>query len=64
MEHPLHPALFLSWRIGNGTGSGIIIDEDGIIITNHHVIKDATKLEVTLADGSKWPAKLLGKAGH
>ncbi len=45
-----------------GTGSGVIIDKDGIIITNLHVIEDSTSLEVTLADGSKWPAEIVGKA--
>jgi putative serine protease PepD len=45
-----------------GTGSGVIIDKDGIIITNLHVIEDASSLEVTLADGSKWAAKVVGKA--
>jgi putative serine protease PepD len=43
-----------------GTGSGSIIDNLGHIMTNHHVVADAQKLEVTLADGSKWPAKLAG----
>jgi putative serine protease PepD len=32
----------------------------GHILTNHHVVANAQKLEVTLADGSKWPAKLVG----
>jgi putative serine protease PepD len=43
-----------------GAGSGSIIDTDGHILTNHHVIRDSTKLEVTLSDGSKWPAKFVG----
>ena len=43
-----------------GSGSGSIIDIKGHILTNHHVVADAQKLEVTLADGSKWPAKLVG----
>jgi len=43
-----------------GTGSGSIIDAKGHILTNHHVTANAQKLEVTLADGSKWPAKLIG----
>lgn len=43
-----------------GSGSGSIIDIKGHILTNHHVVADARKLEVTLADGSKWPAKLIG----
>jgi S1-C subfamily serine protease len=43
-----------------GSGSGSIIDTRGHILTNHHVVADAQKLEVTLADGSKWPARLVG----
>ncbi|MGB9627431.1 MAG: S1C family serine protease, partial [Thermodesulfobacteriota bacterium] len=43
-----------------GSGSGSIIDLKGHILTNHHVVANAQKLEVTLADGSKWPAKLVG----
>jgi S1-C subfamily serine protease len=43
-----------------GSGSGSIIDTKGHILTNHHVVADAQKLEVTLGDGSKWPAKLAG----
>jgi len=43
-----------------GAGSGSIVDADGHILTNHHVIRDSSKLEVTLSDGSKWKAKLIG----
>jgi len=43
-----------------GTGSGSIIDERGYILTNHHVIEDARKLEVTLANGTKHTAHFIG----
>jgi S1-C subfamily serine protease len=43
-----------------GSGSGSIINAKGYILTNHHVVAGAQKLEVTLADGSKWPAKPIG----
>lgn len=43
-----------------GSGSGSIIDTRGHILTNHHVVANAQKLEVTLADESKWPARLIG----
>jgi len=43
-----------------GSGSGSLIDTKGHILTNYHVVANAQKLEVTLADGSKWPAKLIG----
>ena len=35
-----------------GAGSGAIIDSEGYILTNYHVIQDSRRLEVTLADGS------------
>ena len=43
-----------------GLGSGILMDAQGHILTNHHVVGGATKLEVTLADGSKYEARLVG----
>jgi putative serine protease PepD len=43
-----------------GSGSGAILDPKGHILTNHHVVASAQKLEVALADGSRWPAKLIG----
>jgi len=43
-----------------GLGSGMIIDPQGHILTNYHVAGGATKMEVTLADGSKHPATLVG----
>jgi S1-C subfamily serine protease len=53
--------FFLNPVPREGSGSGSIIDTHGHILTNNHVIRDAQKLEVTLFDGSKWPAKLIGK---
>ena len=43
-----------------GTGSGVIISEDGYIVTNNHVINDATELEVTLYNKKVYKAKLVG----
>ncbi|WP_396194326.1 trypsin-like peptidase domain-containing protein [Flavobacterium sp.] len=43
-----------------GTGSGVIISEDGYIVTNNHVIKEATELEVTLNNNKSYKAKLIG----
>lgn len=43
-----------------GAGSGSIIDTSGHILTNHHVIRDSTRVEVTLSDQSKWPARFVG----
>jgi Do/DeqQ family serine protease len=42
------------------TGSGVIISEDGYIITNNHVIDDADKISITLNDGRELSAELIG----
>lgn len=44
----------------NSLGSGVIISEDGLIITNHHVIASADEIEVALSDGRKLSAKIVG----
>lgn len=41
-------------------GSGVIISDDGYIITNNHVVEDATKITVTLFDGREYEAELIG----
>ena len=43
-----------------GTGSGVIISADGYIVTNNHVVKDATELEITLNNNKTYTAKLVG----
>lgn len=43
-----------------GTGSGVIISEDGYIVTNNHVVKDATEIEITLNNNKSYKAKLIG----
>jgi S1-C subfamily serine protease len=43
-----------------GTGSGSIIDADGTVLTNNHVIKGAEHLFVTLSDGSNFEAEVVG----
>jgi S1-C subfamily serine protease len=46
-------------EIPKGTGSGFIWDKDGRIVTNFHVIEDASRIEVILADNTKWKASLV-----
>jgi S1-C subfamily serine protease len=50
------------YEIPQGTGSGFIWDNDGRIVTNYHVIEDASRVEVTLADHSAWKATVVGVA--
>ena len=49
-------------RIPVGTGSGIVWDEKGHIVTNFHVIQDARSATVTLVDGSQYNARYVGGA--
>ncbi len=44
-----------------GSGSGFIIGKDGYILTNNHVVKDATKVVVRLSDDREFPAEVKGK---
>ena len=44
-----------------GSGSGVIINPEGYIVTNNHVIEDADKIEVVLNDNRKFTAKLIGR---
>ena len=44
-----------------GTGSGIIIDSAGNIVTNSHVVDGFSEIQVTLSDGRQIPARLIGK---
>lgn len=52
--------VFTQQYIKSGAGSGVIVDPDGVIVTNHHVIDGASKISVTLRDGTSYDASLLG----
>src|SRR4051812_17690416 len=45
----------------SGLGSGFIIDRDGTILTNYHVVDGAEKIVVTLSDGKTFDAHVLGR---
>jgi len=47
-----------------GQGSGVIITKDGYVLTNNHVIDGAETVEVVMNDGTKLPAKVIGKDEH
>jgi putative serine protease PepD len=53
------PAVVLI-QTSEGLGSGIIFDSKGDIVTNNHVVDNATSFQVTLANGKQHPARLIG----
>ncbi len=54
-------SFFGAMQEQEGGGSGIIIKEDGYIITNQHVIEGASTVKVVLSSGKEYDAKLVGK---
>lgn len=47
-------------QFGSGSGSGVIVTNDGYIVTNNHVIDNASEIEVILNDNRKYSAKVIG----
>jgi Do/DeqQ family serine protease len=47
-------------RKAQSLGSGVIVDANGTIVTNNHVIRNATTITVTLSDRRRFPARLIG----
>jgi S1-C subfamily serine protease len=56
----LEYSFFFEAMPQEGTGSGIIIDTDGHVLTNYHVVKGADQLRITLADGTELEGKVTG----
>src|SRR5580658_2095263 len=52
--------VFMDPVPAEGAGSGFVMDTRGYILTNNHVIENAQAIEVTLGDGLRFPAKLVG----
>jgi len=52
--------FFFSPVAREGTGSGCVLDKDGNVLTNYHVIENADNLEVSLPDRTKYRAKVVG----
>ena len=48
-------------RLVEARGSGFLIDANGTIVTNNHVVRNATSVSVTLDDGTVLPAKVIGR---
>jgi S1-C subfamily serine protease len=47
-------------QLGAGSGSAVVLARDGVLVTNAHVVADATRVTVTLPDGQRLPAEVVG----
>ena len=56
----IQTGVFSQQYIQSGAGSGVIIDAEGYIVTNHHVIEGAQRISVTLRNGTTYEAEFLG----
>jgi len=52
--------VWMQQYVTEGAGSGVIITNDGYIVTNNHVIEGASKITVTTVEGKEYEAKLVG----
>ncbi|MEG2909769.1 MAG: trypsin-like peptidase domain-containing protein, partial [Erysipelotrichaceae bacterium] len=53
-------STFMEQYVEQGAGSGVILSNDGYIVTNHHVINGATKISITTHNGKNYQAKVIG----
>ncbi len=51
---------FYGQYVTQGAGSGVIISADGYVLTNNHVVEGATEINITLSDGNKYKAEVVG----
>ncbi|MDE5839578.1 MAG: trypsin-like peptidase domain-containing protein, partial [Muribaculaceae bacterium] len=59
-QRPQQPQQKKSEPVQSGLGSGVILSEDGYIVTNNHVVDGADRLEVLLNDNSTYDARVIG----
>lgn len=52
--------FFFGEYVESGAGSGVVLTQDGYIITNHHVVNGASQVKVRMSDGAEYPAQIVG----
>ena len=60
-EEPLFDITSGEIKKNSSDGAGFIIDEDGFIVTNWHIIDSAEKIKIVLSDGTEYSARIVGK---
>jgi S1-C subfamily serine protease len=58
---PFKSLPLIPQTVKNGTGSGLIIRQDGYILTNNHVVKSTNRIRVTLSDHRSFPGEIVGR---
>ncbi len=53
-------SFFFGPQSNEGTGSGFVVDDEGHIVTNNHVIEDAESVSILFSDGTELPAEVVG----
>ena len=51
----------INGTVGQGSGSGVIVSPDGLILTNNHVVEGAAEIEISLADDRRFGVRVLGR---
>ena len=60
MDEPMFHGLLPGPRAARAEGSGVIVSADGLVLTNNHVVENASEVLVTLSDGDERRARVLG----
>jgi serine protease Do len=60
-DFSLNPLELRFQQQAHSSGSGVIISDDGYIVTNNHVIEDASNIEVVMSDNKRLYAKVIGR---
>lgn len=60
-DFSVNPLQFRFETPARSSGSGVIVSDDGYIVTNNHVIEDATNIEVVMSNNDRYYAKVIGK---
>src|SRR5688572_7937280 len=55
------PGVRESGRRAQGTGSGFVIHDSGLVVTNHHVVASASAVQVRMSDGRRFQAEVIGR---